>query len=159
MKAVFEVVRRVRDWLRSEVPDPNFRLFHTWIFIVMSLISLKQERLTPTRQEILRSTSLSSSSVHRGLGFLIELGIVRQDGKVYDFAIEVPRDILEISTGDGNVTMAIIDDLKRFILAEMPSAGIPSDKIEVVEDRLSQYTPTPEAIRKGTKKRLGDSLI
>ena len=158
MRAVFEVVRRVRDWLLSEISDPSVRIFHTWIFIVMSLIYLKQERIAPKRQEILRATSLSSSSVHRGLGFLTELGIVKQNDKIYDFAIEVPRDILEISTGDGSVTMAALDDLKRFLVAEMSSANIPKEKVLAVKDKLTEYTP-PEVERKGTKKRLGDALV
>jgi len=159
MKAVFEVVRKVRDWLRSEISDPSIRLFHTWNFIVMGLIYLMQERLPQTRQEILRATSLSSSSVHRGLGFMIELGIIKQTGNIYEFAVVVPKDILEISTGDSRVTMAALDDLKRFIVGELRLSGIPNDRVQDMTDLLTQYKPKIVKERKGTKKRLGDALL
>jgi len=159
MRSYFEVVRKVRDWLRSEIKDSEIRLYRTQLEIVLSLIFLIQERMPITRQEIIRATSLSVSSVHRGLSALIKLGVVRQNDKTYEFAVEVPRDILEISTGDGNVTMALLDDLKRFIVAELPQAGVPADKIPQISDAISEYTPPPVAERKGTKKRLGDALL
>ena len=159
MRGVFEVVRRVRDWLRSVIPDTQVRLMQGWVWIIMSLIYLKQERIAATRQEILRATSLSSSSVHRGLGFLTELGIIKENDKVYDFAIEVPRDILDISAGDGNVTQSAIEDLKRFIVAEVASAGLPHEQVQAFEQTVTEYVPKPVAERKGTKKRLGDALV
>lgn len=162
------MVQKVKTWFRSVVPDPDVRIYLTHLFLVLAVLCLKDEGITPTKSEISRLTTLSYSSISHGLEILEEHGILESDGNAYSFAVEVPQDIREMSIHDDDINHADIEainntviELKKFVVAQLSDLDISQEQVQTFESNLEDFEPEKKDFENetGTKRLLGDAVM
>lgn len=162
---MFDVIGRFRDWLRSIVPDPRQRTYTTHIMVAMALVALKQEGVPATRADLIRLTGMSSSSVYRSTGMLQDLGLLkRDDSGVWDWTVDVPKDISNAGVGIGPNNYVIdnsaVDELKAFIsdMLITMQTDIPNSKerLETVIHKVEEFSTRPKT---GASALFGDAVL
>lgn len=165
LRPMFDVIGRFRDWLRSIVPDPKQRTYTTHIMVAMALVALRQEGVPATRADLIRLTGMSSSSVYRSTGLLQDIGLLkRDDNGVWDWTVDVPKDISNAGVGIGPNNYAIdnsaVNELKAFIgdmLVSMQT-DIPNSKerLEAVRHKVEEFSIKPKT---GASALFGDAVL
>ena len=160
MKGFFSVLQTVKAWTRKTIPDPKIRLFNTHVLLVCGIIHLRQEQSHVTMGELERVTTLAQSVVSRGLKHLIDHGLLKMnvDTRTFDFAMDLPPTIGDISTSNNSGISDQLEEFKAFVVQKLegrvPRGG------EALSDFVAdvqQFKPTPKKERKGTKRLLGDA--
>lgn len=165
MRALFRLVQEIKTWMRKEIPDPHDRLYTTYVFIVAAVLHLRREKIPATKSEIISLTTVSASTVNRALPVLSELGLLKTDGKVWDFAVIIPDYLL---TGDFGIDnngqiKSILSDFKEELkstIAAMQSTGRSGQlgDIDAIFEAIDE-TEAKQVEKKGAKGLMGDVIL
>ena len=147
--------------MRREVPDPNDKLYTTYVFIVAGLLHLKREEVPATKSEIISLTTVSASTVNRALPVLEEQGLLKQVGKVWEFAVVVPDHLMTGNFGVDNngQIQSLFDSFKEEIktaIRNIPQSPI-HDEMDLGEIEKAIDKVKPKKVKqKGAKGLMGN---
>ena len=154
MRVFFDVVSTVNRWLRQQytttASSPS-RVFWNQIMVILGIIMLKQEGISPTLGNLERYTPIPKTSIYRTLKVLEAENILEQrSGEDYDFKGNVPQDILDLSTNRAPVELnGLVDDIKSMMKDELRHV---LQTLPLQQDQIEQVTKSIDRIKPDKRK-------
>ena len=154
MRALFDVVSTVNRWLRQQyttTAEKPSRVFWNQIMVILGIIMLKQEGIAATLGNLERYTPIPKTSIYRTLKVLEADNILEQEsGEDYDFKVNVPQDILNLTTNKAPVELnGLIDDLKSMMKEQLTDI---LQTLPLQQDQIEQVTSSIDRIKPDKKK-------
>lgn len=155
MRALFDVVSTVNRWLRQQyttTAGKPSRIFWNQVMVILGIIMLDQEGISPTLGNLERYTPIPKTSIYRTLKVLEAEDIIEQSsGEDYGFKGIVPQDILDLSTNRAPIEInGIVADIKAMMKEELKDVlstlPLQQDQIEKVTRRIDEIKPNKKKL-------------